>query len=106
MNARTVLSCAELQRLYLEERLGVADVARLYGTSPATISNWLRRCGIPARQGRFIAREIPAEHLYQLYVVEQLPIRQIADMFGVSIGTINNRRRAYGIPGRGKKGRR
>jgi hypothetical protein len=103
MNARTVLSCAELQRLYLEERLGVADVARLYGTSPATISNWLRRCGIPARSGRFIARHIPVDQLYQLYVVEQLPIRQIAVIFGVSVGTINNRRRAYGIPSRSKK---
>lgn len=106
MNARIILSCAELQRLYHDERLGVAAIARLYGTSPATISNWLRRCGIPARSGRFIARDIPRDQLYQLYTVEQLPIRQIADLFGVSIGTINNRRRAYGIPGRGRKGPR
>lgn len=103
MNTRTILSCSELQRLYVDERLGVAAVAQICGTSPATISNWLRRCGIPARSGRFTARQIPADHLHQLYVVEQLPIRRIAEIFGVSVGTVNNRRRAYGLPGRGRR---
>lgn len=102
MDTHPIISCAELQRLYVAEGLGVASIARLYGASPATISNWLRRCGIAARQGRFVAHVIPAERIYQLYVVERLPLRQIATLLGVSIGTINNRRRAYGIPPRGR----
>lgn len=102
--------CEELRRLYLEEGVGVVVIGARLGRSAATISNWLRRCGIPTRSGRFRQREVPRALLEQLYSVEQLPMRQIARQLGVSIGTITSRRRAYGIPDRpakvGRAGRR
>ena len=96
-------TCAELHRLYLEDGLGVVAVGRRLGCSAATISNWLRRCSIPTRSGRFQARAVSRALLEQLYSVEQLPLQAIAQRMGVSVGTINNRRRAYGIPKRGLK---
>lgn len=93
--------CAELQRLYLEERLGVTAVGAKLGRSPATISNWLRDCGITARSGRFRRREISRARLDRLYSVERLPLREIAQRLGISISSVGNKRRAFGIPKRG-----
>ena len=98
--------CWQLRCWYEEDRLGVAAIARQVGCSPATISNWLRRCAIPARSGRFRARSIDRCEFERLYLEEALPLVQIAAAFGVSIGTINNRRRAYGLPPRRVQSRR
>jgi hypothetical protein len=92
--------CEELHRLYLDQALGVVAVGAVLGRSPSTISGWLRRCGIPTRSGRFREREVSRSALERLYSVELLPLPVIALRLGVSIGTINNRRRAYGIPKR------
>jgi transposase-like protein len=94
------VSCTQLRCWYEVERLGVAAIAQRVGCSPATISNWLRRCAIPARSGRFVARPVDRRELERLYLEERLPVAKIAAVFGVSVGTINNRRRAYGIPKR------
>ena len=96
-------SCAELHHLYIDEQLGVVAIGGKLGCSAATVSNWLRRCGIPTRSGRFQARVVSETLLEQLYSVEALPLHEIARRLGVSVGTINNRRRAYGIPKRGSK---
>jgi transcriptional regulator of aromatic amino acid metabolism len=100
MATRIILPCDELRRLYLEDGLGVAQVALRLGCSAATISNRLRACGIAARSGRFAASRITLELLTQLYTVEGLPVAVIAARLGVSVGTIHNRRRAFGIPAR------
>lgn len=100
MQRLTTVSCPELHVWYEEERLGVAAIARRVGCSAATISNWLRRCGIPTRSGRFIAFPIDRDELKRLYSDEALPLAQIAVAFGVSTSTINNRLRTYGIPRR------
>ncbi len=97
------LDCAELRQLYEEERTGVAEIAARAGCSSATISTRLRRCGIATRSGRFMARAVAPEQLRQLYLEEQLPLRQIAATLGVSVGTIHNRRRALGLPARGRR---
>lgn len=100
MATRISLTCEELRQLYLEEGLGVAQVALRLGCSAATISNRLRACGIAARSGRFAASQITPDLLNQLYSVEALPVALIANRLGVSVGTIHNRRRAFGIPAR------
>lgn len=100
MATRISLPCEELRRLYLEEGLGVAQVAARIGCSAATISNRLRACGIAARSGRFAASQITPALLSQLYSEQRLPVAVIAARLGVSIGTIHNRRRAFGIPTR------
>lgn len=100
MATRISLPCEELRRLYLEEGLGVAQVAARMGCSAATISNRLRACGIAARSGRFAASQITPALLSQLYSEQRLPVAVIAARLGVSVGTIHNRRRAFGIPTR------
>lgn len=102
MRIQTPLSCSELERLYLEEQLGVAAIAQRFGCSPATISNWLRRCNIATRSGRFQPIDVPRELLERLYAEERLSIGEIATRLGVSTGTVANRRRTYGIPRRAR----
>lgn len=102
MAQKAPIGCDELRRLYEEERLSVAAIAAQAGCSPPTVSRWLRRCGISTRSGRFTACEIQPELLRQLYLEECLPLRLIAARLGVSVGTIHNRRRALGLPPRGR----
>jgi transposase-like protein len=100
MSQHTTISAAELRRRYTDEGQTLASIAGQLGCSAATVSNMLRRHGIPARDARFRRVEIPRELLVQLYSVERLPIKAIIARLGVSAGTIANRRRAYGIPQR------
>jgi uncharacterized protein YjcR len=102
MAGQVYLTCEELRRLYLDEGLGVARIGAAVGYSASTISSWLRRCGIPTRSGRFRPAEVPRELLERLYLAESLPLREIAALLGVSVGTISNRLRAYGVPRRGR----
>lgn len=97
------IDCAELRRLYEEERLGVAAIAARAGCSPPTISSRLRRCGVAMRPTRFVARPVAPELLRRLYEEERLPLRLIAAALGVSVGTVHNRRRALGLPARGRR---
>ena len=96
------IPCEELRRLYLDEGLGVAQIGVALGRSASTISIWLRRCGIPTRSGRFQRADVPRELLERLYLSEALPLREIASQLGVSVGTVSNRLRAYGIPRRAR----
>jgi TyrR family helix-turn-helix protein len=100
MRVRAMIDQEELRRRYVEERQTIVVIAAQIGCSAATISNLLRRYGIPTRSGRFSRRDVPRALLVQLYSVERLPIRQIAERLGVSHGTIGNRRKAYNIPER------
>ncbi|MFV9505560.1 MAG: hypothetical protein AB4911_13475 [Oscillochloridaceae bacterium umkhey_bin13] len=95
-------SCEELHRLYVEQHLSLSAVARQVGCSPPTVAVRLRRCGIAIRSGRFVAHHLPRELIEQLYLIEALPMTEIATRLGVSIGTVHNRRRAYGIPTRSR----
>jgi DNA-directed RNA polymerase specialized sigma24 family protein len=104
MAGRMELPCAELHRLYLEEGMGVAELGALMGRSPSTISNWLQRCGVRTRSGRFQHKLVSQALLRQLYSEEALPLRVIAARLGVSTGTIRNRLRAYEIPLRREQG--
>lgn len=103
MPARFTIACDELRHHYAEEQQGIVALAQHYGCSPTTIAHRLRACGIPVRVSRFQACHVPAEVLTQLYLVEQLPIAEIARRLGVSVSTINNRRRAFGLPIRPRK---
>ena len=100
-----VLPCDELRHLYEREQLTTLQIAARYACSATTAANWLRRCGIVLRDARYQPRTIPLDALEQLYVDEQQPIKAIAQHFGVSVGTIYNRLRAYQIPSRKKAAR-
>jgi DNA-binding Lrp family transcriptional regulator len=100
MRQQAIIDRHELQRRYVDDGQTLVVIAKQIGCSAATVSNILRRYGIPARDGRFQRRDIPQDLLVQLYSVERLPIKVIVARLGVSAGTISNRRRAYGIPQR------
>ena len=100
MTRRIPIDCTELRHLYEDERLGIVILAQHYKCSPTTISKRLHACGVRVRPSRFQPVYVPADELRRLYTVERLPIREIARRLGVSIGTINNRRRTLGIPKR------
>jgi uncharacterized protein YjcR len=103
MPAQISLSCDELRQLYLDQGLSQARIAAQLGCSAATIGNRLRRCQIPARDGRFQARPLPRALLELLYLHEALPLPAIAARLGVSVGSVHNWRRAYGIPTRARR---
>jgi transcriptional regulator of aromatic amino acid metabolism len=73
-------------------------LARRHGCSPTTIAKRLRGCGVTLRDARFPAIGVAEAQLRQLYTEERLPLSAIAARLGVSISTIGNKRRAYGIP--------
>lgn len=100
MKKQLPISCGELRRLYVEEGLSMATLARQLGCSAPTIGRRLRECGVVTRSGRFERREMPREALARLYLEERLPLRVIAERLGVSVGTVNNWRRACDLPGR------
>lgn len=100
MGGRLTISCGELRRLYLEEGLGLATLAARLGCSAPTVGRRLRECGIRTRSGRFRACEVSPEVLARLYLEERLALRVIAERLGVSVSTVNSRRRAFGLPAR------
>jgi hypothetical protein len=55
---RISVDCAELERLYLHERLPLREIARRLDVSVSTMGSRRRECGIPARstQGRLPKR--------------------------------------------------
>lgn len=106
MPATILVSCEELRGLYVNDGLSQARIAAIVGCSVATIANRMRRCGIPARNGRFQARPPSRDLLTALYCHEALPLAVIAARLGVSVGSVHNWRRAYGIPARTRRGAR
>lgn len=84
----------------------MARIATILGCSAATISNRMRACGITPRPGRFQARTVSRALLERLYTDEALTIPAVAARLGISVGTLHNRRRAYGIPTRSRRKRR
>ena len=97
MPQRPPIPCDELRSAYAEGESSTA-IAQRYRCSPTTVIKYLRRCGLPIRSSRFQAREIPEATLRRLYLEERQPVVVIAAYFGVSISTINNKRRRYNIP--------
>jgi DNA-binding Lrp family transcriptional regulator len=104
MNKRVIIEREELQHRYVNQGQTLVVIAEQIGCSASTVSNMLRRYGIPTRRGYFPRRDVPREILEQLYSIERLPIKQIIIRLGVSAGTIGNRRKTYGIPERLRPG--
>lgn len=100
MPRRIDFACNELRTLYEDMHLGTVTIAQRYGCSPTTIAKRLRECGARIRSSRFEPRVVSEAELRQLYLTERLPLRDIAHRLGVSISTVSNRRRMFGIPRR------
>lgn len=78
-------------------------LAQLYGCSPTTVAKHLRACGATVRRSRFQPSPVAEAELRRLYAEERLPLTAIAAHFGVSVSTIGNKRRCYGIPARPRR---
>jgi transposase-like protein len=104
MSQRITISRAELEQRYVHQGQTMAMIAADLGCSVATVSNFLRRYAITTRDGRFRGCDIPRDLLVQLYSVERLRVRLIAERFGVQPATISNWRKRYGIPERPRLG--
>lgn len=102
MPRRLNLSCDTLRIAY-ESGQTTTDLAHTYDCCPTTIANHLRQCGVILRTARFQPLVLPQPTLRRLYLEEQLPLKDIAAHFGVSISTIGNKRRSYGIPSRTRR---
>lgn len=102
MARRLVLPSWDLQRAYAAGQSTLA-LARRYGCSPTTIANHLRACGVQLRRTRYAALAIDPAALRRAYLDERRSIAAMAAMFGVSPGTIANKRRLYGIPARPRR---
>ena len=76
-----VLSRTALERLYLQEQLSVAEVARRFEVSTEVVARNLRSYGLPRPN-----RQAPLDRatLRHLYVDERLGVRTVAARLGVS----------------------
>ena len=99
MPSRRELPCHELRALYAAGQ-STTTLAVRYKCSPTTVAQALRRCGAEVRRARFQAVPIPEALLRDQYLTQRLPLASIAANFGVSVSTIGNKRRRYGIPTR------
>lgn len=90
-----VLSRSALQRLYIQEQLSVAEVARRFEVSTQAVVRNLRSYGLPRRN-----RHAPLDgaSLRRLYVEERLGVREVASRLGVSPDKVRAELARYHIP--------
>jgi transcriptional regulator of aromatic amino acid metabolism len=105
MPRHILLPCDELCSAYLSGQ-STTLLARRYGCSPTTVAKNLRACGITPRPSRFVPIQIEEAALRRVYLDERQSIAAIAAYFGVSVSTIGNKRRRYGIPLRARQASR
>lgn len=89
----------ELRRLVTEEGVTQAGLAQRFGVAPATAGRWLAEIGIGIPDPR-----IPWDRLHQLYVDDQLPVREVAAELDVPPGRVI--RELAQIPRRARHNRR
>jgi hypothetical protein len=94
-----------LRDLYVDQRKTTVEIAEVLGyASSQTVSNKLKKFGIPLRQGR--DAQLPVEFskalLYKLYINEELSVSLIAQRLQVSEESVRRMLVGYGIPRRPK----
>jgi transposase len=95
---RKTLNEKVLRRLYSEEGLNKAELARKFGVSNNLISSELKRLGIPTLKAFDRAKKrIPREVLIDLYVNGGLTQEQISKQLDVEINTLLKLLRHYEI---------
>jgi predicted DNA-binding protein YlxM (UPF0122 family) len=88
----------QLERLYVDDHLSVAEIARRLGRSDHWVRTVLIRAEIPFRR-----RSLPpVSELARLYIEEKLSTREIAARFGVSQAKVWRALRDAAVPRRSK----
>lgn len=101
MPQRVTIPCADLARRYNAGE-STTQLAREYHCSPTTVAKLLRVCGIEVRDARFQPVALDEQVLRKMYIEQRLPIAMIAERLKVSVTTVGNKRRQYGIPPRSR----
>jgi hypothetical protein len=88
-----------LQKLYFDEGLTQAEIARRLGCGQAVICRSMQEYGLMARTiGDYLAIDIPRDELIKLYVEQGLSADAIADRFNCSGQTVLSKLKKHGIP--------
>lgn len=97
---RTEISKDVLERLYVEERRSVHDIAKGLGVKSNVVHSRLHEYGIPTRTRRI---DISKDTLERLYLEECKSATEIAKDLGINTGVVYSRLREYGIPTRTRR---
>ena len=92
------LTPEQLRDLYIVQGLSQRGISLKYGVNQVTISNWLRKYGIPARPyGGRPGVSVPENELNDLYTDQHLSMEQIAKHFRCNPATVRRNLVSYGI---------
>lgn len=91
----------ELHRLFVDEGLSQAQLARRFDAASGTVSRWLAECGL----GTPDPRADPAR-LRELYVTQRLTTREVGEVLGMSPNRVTRELALAGIPRRSPHDRR
>ena len=92
------LSDGELRRLYVEGNMTQRAIAKQFGVSQMTVSNWIRRYGIEAReQGGREIKILPKDVLQALYVEQEWTALAIAKHVGCGEAVVLNSLERHGL---------
>lgn len=87
-----------LREMYVEKGLGSTTIAEHIGCSSTTVRKWLRRHGIDIRNnGRSTKKLHDKEWLRKKLYVEELDVREIADMLDCSESTVTEWKQRHGF---------
>lgn len=89
-----------VKRLYIDKGLSVMDVSDRFGCSPATVSRWLDRHNIDAREQKTYPKLRDESYLRSQYIDLQRSVYEIASEIGCSDVTVSNWLEKHGIEAR------
>lgn len=100
----------EIMSLY-KSGASTTEIGKVVGLTPKSVASHLRHCGMETRglsESHYVlnGKERPEdfdsyEKMYDLYIVNRLSKREIADLYGTNGGTIDRVLKKLGIPVRG-----
>ena len=87
-----------LIRLYIKEKRTLRDIAEMFGRSYTLVRHKCIQYRIKLRPKNYKIIKFEKSVLQRLYVQEDKPPREIAQIFSCTPATVRNRFRQYGIP--------
>ena len=79
-----------LRERYIEEGLSSSEIGKIVGCCSPTILNFLKKFHIPTRVSSFDGSTLTRELLVELYEVNLLTMKQVAEIVGCKEGTISD----------------
>ena len=98
MPGRMLISKETLHRLYYEEGLTQAAIARKLGCHRRTVREHMKAYHMRTRTaGDYTRVDLPREELRRLYLQCRLSLQEVASQFGCSVATVQKYLKRYGI---------